>query len=133
MDADHVYPCHDYSLGAFQRRFAAIQGDHPANNIPPDVAIKSSVFALTGRDEDEQIQARIEPRINRMVDDDVVVMRRDYDSVIGFTESIPVFQNLNIYPGVNCSETLTTSIHLQVPFKIGGVVSVIHSGLIQVS
>jgi len=45
---------------------------------------------------------------------DVVKMKRDYDSYIGFYHDLPVRRNLNVYPIARRTDSLSESIHITV-------------------
>jgi hypothetical protein len=75
-------------------------------------------LALTGKDTFTNIQYSIEPTRNRFTPPRDVTLVRDYDSVICFTNWLPINAPLYLYPVTNPTDTLTSSLHLKVPMKI---------------
>lgn len=75
-------------------------------------------LVLTGYDSQKLVQYSIEPTRNRITEDRVVTVVRDYDSLISFTDWLPIASDLFIYPVSNTVDTLTSNVHLQVPMKI---------------
>jgi hypothetical protein len=113
-DPDHVLPPENYNLSEFIQEFTRLNdtGD------TLDTTIRSTDFALTGRHPDRRTQAVINPLINRMPIHASPTIRRDYDSLIGFTDDIPIVSPLNVYPVARIEDTLTSNIHIKVPFPV---------------
>ncbi|KAG0692277.1 hypothetical protein DFH29DRAFT_882724 [Suillus ampliporus] len=75
-------------------------------------------MALTGKDSATNVQYAIEPIRNSFQGPREVSVVRDYDSIICFTDWLPINANLYIYPVTNPFDTLQANIHFKVPMKI---------------
>jgi hypothetical protein len=82
--------------------------------------LKSPYFALTGHDGVRQ--HIIDPLQNRFDGArDRPMMKRDYDSLIGFTPSIPMDSDIVIFPVSSDRDVLAESIHVKVQFRLPNV------------
>jgi hypothetical protein len=82
--------------------------------------LKSPCFALTGHDGVRQ--HIVNPLQNRFDGArDRPTMKRDYDSLIGFTPSIPVDSDIVIFPVSSDRDVLAENIHLKVQFRLPNV------------
>ncbi|KAJ8584373.1 hypothetical protein M405DRAFT_845212 [Rhizopogon salebrosus TDB-379] len=75
-------------------------------------------LALTGMDTATGIQYSMEPTRNAIAARTLVSIVRDYDSLISFTDWIPIISDLFIYPVTNPVDTLKAQLHLKVPMRI---------------
>ncbi|KAG0695742.1 hypothetical protein DFH29DRAFT_1005196 [Suillus ampliporus] len=87
------------------------------DNIPPEEYYRACNLALTGKDTHRNVQYSMEPTRNGFVAPRVVRVVRDYDSIISFTDWLPVTSDLFLYPVTNPDDTLKSSLHLKVPMK----------------
>ncbi|KAG0692113.1 hypothetical protein DFH29DRAFT_1009381, partial [Suillus ampliporus] len=87
------------------------------DNIPPEEYYRACNLALTEKDTHRNVQYSMEPTRNGFVAPRVVRVVRDYDSIISFTDWLPVTSDLFLYPVTNPDDTLKSSLHLKVPMK----------------
>lgn len=87
------------------------------DNIPSEEYYRACNLALTGKDTHRNVQYSMEPTRNRFIAPRVVSVVRDYDSIISFTDWLPVTSDLFLYPVTNPDDTLQSSLHLKVPMK----------------
>lgn len=73
-------------------------------------------FVLTGVNAVADHRAFVDVTSDELVDDDFT-MARDYDSLIGITETLVVDTHICIYPIPNPSEVLRSTIHLKFPIE----------------
>ena len=116
-DPDHILPTENYTLSDFIQEFTLLN-EPDDNGDTLATTIRSTDFALTGRHPDRKTQAVINPLTNRMPNRASPTVRRDYDSLIGFTDDIPIISPLNVYPVSRVEDTLTSNIHIKVPFPV---------------
>ena len=79
-------------------------------------------FTLTGQDTDGT-QACIDPIRNRLAAHEYERLKctRDYDSLLGISESIHVNTHLTLYPIARRNDTLSENIHLTYEFTTANV------------
>jgi hypothetical protein len=78
-------------------------------------------FALTGQDNNRQYLISV--LSDRFNFGHTPIIKRDYDSVLGFTKSIPVFTDIYIYPLSSSRDILTDDLHLKVEFLVNNEVN----------
>ncbi|THU75832.1 hypothetical protein K435DRAFT_880099 [Dendrothele bispora CBS 962.96] len=79
-------------------------------------------FLLTGEALGEHHQANINVIPNLLPPNAGITTFRDYDSFIGIDEDLLVQGPLSIYPNPNPQYTLSSSVHIQIPFDEGRAV-----------
>jgi hypothetical protein len=73
-------------------------------------------FVLTGQD-DDGVQACIDPVYNRVTPDDSLEIIRDYDSVLGISSQIQVNAAITVNPIAKLDDTLSRNIHIRYEFQ----------------
>jgi hypothetical protein len=104
------------SISEFNDHVIELLGED--DQVPPPQYYRALNLALTGKDMETGVQYSIEPIRNRFTPPREVTIVRDYDSLIAFTDWIPITANLFLYPVSNPADTLTSNLHLKVPMKI---------------
>jgi len=105
------------SLREFVNTYSTMQRNE--QNIVDDqwAFLHSAQFALTGRVDLQQYA--INALQNRFdAEHDTPAFKRDYDSLIGFTPSIPVSSDIYILPLSSARDVLTESLHVKVNFRL---------------
>jgi hypothetical protein len=76
-------------------------------------------FALTGRTHHNTGYSVINTIRDKLGNtaEELPYIRRDFDSLIGFTRRIPVLSDLSYYPNPSLNRTLTHSIHVKHTMK----------------
>jgi hypothetical protein len=117
MDLDDLWPSRAFSLPEFNKHYLRLIRDDPDDdNDVVNQVIDSLEFVLSGREVRTRRQAYVEPLQHRLNDRNIPVQRRDYDSLLGFTDNIPTQGvDLYVYPIPPPDRSLTKSIHLKVP------------------
>jgi len=112
----------DLSVAQWIRRHQAISNAPGAHQSLP--AFRAAEWALTGYDRAANEQGRIEALRNRPIANGTMpYIRRDYDSLIGFTSHIPVKSSLFLYVRPNATRALTERLKIKAPFWINDEVS----------
>jgi len=108
------------SLAAFNNKCIPLLHADEDEAEPTDAAqyYRALNLVLTGYDSATGVQYSIEPTRNRFTQDRIVTVVRDYDSLISFTNWLPIIRDIYIYPVSNPVDTLTSNVHLKVPMKI---------------
>ena len=116
-DPDHVLPFENYTVSEFIQEYGLLktQNEHPEEH---DSIINSIDFVLTGRHPNRRTQAVVNPLTNRLHQGAIPTIRRDYDSLISFTTHIPILTSIYVYPIARLEDTLTSNLHIRVPFPI---------------
>lgn len=115
-DPDQVLPLQEYTVGQFLVTAVNLRNDE--NMDSTDATFRSLEFVLTGRHPDHQTQAVLTPLANQIPPDTELILRRDYDSLIGFTDFIPIAEPINVCPVSRHEDTLSSNIHIKVPFPL---------------
>jgi len=79
-------------------------------------------FVLCGRYQNHQVV--VDPIQNRLDPERKIKGLRDFDSLLGICEDIPVRSPLTLFPLAKKDDTLNTNIHLNYSFVIPGVSSI---------
>ncbi|KAF9522442.1 hypothetical protein CPB83DRAFT_899623 [Crepidotus variabilis] len=101
------------TLCNYLNRFRNIRSSEPEdNNLDPELL--AARFALTGitPDDSELVAVDINPDLLGASERDPFV-RRDIDSVLGYTEENPVRDAIHYFPYPNLSRTLERSVHIK--------------------
>lgn len=123
MDNDEQGAFVDLTVAQWIQRHQDISnaGGHDREPLP---AFQAAEWALTGYDRATGEQARIEALRNRPTENTPFpYIRRDYDSLMGFTSHIPARGAIFIYGKPNAGRALTARLKIKVPFQINGEVS----------
>lgn len=122
MNLDELWPPRAFSLPQFNRHYLRLIRDDPHDEEEAvNQVIGSLEFVLSGRDVRTRRQAYIEPLQHRLDDNNIPIKRRDYDSLLGFTDRIPTQgMDLYVYPIPPAERSLTKSIHLTIPMVSDG-------------
>jgi hypothetical protein len=97
-------------------------------------AFQAAEWALTGYHRVAKQRARIEALHNN---GGMPYIQQDYDSVIGYTSSIPARAAIFLYMRPHSTRALTARLKVKVPFKINGQAShsvfhLVHSWIIEI-
>lgn len=110
-----------FTIAEFIGRFSHIRAAEPQHNSPnPDFL--AARFGLTGQlpnGPTTHIDA-LRGRLNEQTPSPLI--RRDFDSVIGLTDDIPITNDLQYYPSPAPSRSLNKSIHIQFEFQVSETV-----------
>ncbi|ETW78726.1 hypothetical protein HETIRDRAFT_324013 [Heterobasidion irregulare TC 32-1] len=88
------------------------------------IQMKANKYMLTGIHVDENYQASIEPLRNAVTVDEQFTITRDYDSLIGFADDIPLRNgSLLVFTVLSKDLTLQENIHIHVWFLVGPAVA----------
>lgn len=113
----------DYNIPSFIQAWAGLTHAEASNEFD-NVQLEAGRFAITGIHPTLQRQARLNPLQHRIQNSTTPpTMRRDYDSLFGFTPTIPIRKDLVLYPFPNERDTLQDSLKLKILFQINGNVS----------
>lgn len=84
------------------------------------IQMKANKYMLTGIHVDENYQASVEPLRNAVSVDEQFTITRDYDSLIGFADDIPLRNgSLLVFTVPSKDQTLRDNIHVHVRFLVG--------------
>lgn len=110
-----------YTLPEFIGKFSQIRAADPQHNSPhPDFL--AARFGLTGQAPNGPT-CHIDALRGRLIPETPSPMiRRDFDSVIGFTDIIPVSSDLQYYPNPAPARSLNKSIHIEIEFQVSETV-----------
>jgi hypothetical protein len=113
MDNQETVVC---SLSQFNAKILALQS---ASENQVDEFVRIADLGLRGYDTQDHIQYSISALTDIFrPETNIPTILRDYDSLLGFTNTIPVLGDIYLYTVFNPSLTLTESIHLKVPFVL---------------
>lgn len=120
---ERVREFEDYNIASFIQAWTHLTQAEAQDGFH-NVQLEAGRFALTGLHPQLPRLARLNPLQHRIEGNTTPpVMRRDYDSLLGFTPGIPIRTNLVLYPFPNASETLQKSIKFKIMFQVDGDVS----------
>ncbi|KAF8327115.1 hypothetical protein F5887DRAFT_1083974 [Amanita rubescens] len=123
MDNDEQGASVDLTVAKWIQRHQEISTRIPVRG-EPEAAFQAAEWALTGYDRETDEQARIVALHNRPKNNTPMpYIRRDYDSLIGFTSHIPARASIFVYGKPNASRALTARLKIKVPFVINDEVS----------
>lgn len=113
----------DMSIAQWVRMYEHISRREPEERTPlPEY--QAIEWALTGRDCVERDCARLDALRNRpRVQSPNPYIRRDYDSVLGFTHDIPARGSMMIFIKPSPVRAITRKLKLRTSFMINGEVS----------
>jgi hypothetical protein len=116
-------PVVDHTLVAYMTRFAALRGAHQADDAPhPE--LQAARFCLTGITPDDSLLAGIDTASDSFAGSQRnPYIRRDLDSVLGYSPDIPVLGPINYFPYPNPTRTLHRSVHVRHYALVNNVVS----------
>lgn len=115
MSLDAQYPTKTYSLPAFINHFNHFLKPDQFADDPVHQYTEATDFALTGTNRSERKNAVIDCYTHGFKDANVANINRDYDSLLGFTDRIPISKPLSVSITTDNRDTLTTSIHIFLP------------------
>ena len=138
---DELPPFEDVSLAQFNANATRILGEREYNRRLADRALTEEQkmeiavehqydlcaymkYVITGQDEVNDTTARIQVLRDALPGswiDDNVEITRDFDSLIGFSTTLPLRCPLSIYPVVPFKDTLTKAVHVEYNLRIGNV------------
>jgi hypothetical protein len=123
MEEDHVANFTDMSVSQWVSIHQQISRRVPNDNEPlPE--FQAIEWALTGRDTVGQRSARLDALRNRPpVQSPDPTIRRDYDSVLGFTRDIVANGAIFLYIRPSPIRAITKNLKLETTFMINGQVS----------
>lgn len=120
----------DLTLAGFLNRFRAYRQLVPADDQPePDMV--AARYALTGLSRDSQHVAGINTVRDLLGPRGTLpFIRRDFDSLIGFSADIPVSKNVTYFPNPSPTRTLNKSVHVIHNHMAGNVVCRLRSNFL---
>ncbi|PPQ88290.1 hypothetical protein CVT25_002766 [Psilocybe cyanescens] len=111
-----------FTLKSFLQKYQQIgQQEDDGDEYKPDPGRLADRFALTGSftSSNEHKKAEINTFRDRLLNNtDGIHMRRDFDSVIGLANKIPMRASCNYYPLPNTARRLMKRVHFKHPFRI---------------
>lgn len=115
-DINHVFPLQEFTLSQFLQEYQGLSSREDED--PDKVKLESLDFVLTGRHPINNTQALINPLVNIIPRHINPTFRRDYDSLIGFTEQIPILLPIFVFPVPLFYLMIRKSIHIKIPFQL---------------
>jgi len=110
MDALPAF--YDQMLPAFLNTYHDFKNQQPTPNNP-DPDLQAACFALTGWTPDDQHLHVVNTMRDSMGQNGPLpYICRDFDSLIGFMERLPVLSDISYYPNPNLKYTLMKNIHV---------------------
>jgi hypothetical protein len=108
-DIDLLPATETYSIHEFVQQAAWLSSEEHADKSA------FATFVLTGRFADHQ--ALLDPLRHTIPDDQDLVLKRDYDSLIGLSSEIVVQSEIFVFPVANREHALTENVHLEVKVR----------------
>jgi hypothetical protein len=117
----------DISLTDFLNKFRSYRELDPVDNQPePDMI--AARYALTGLSQDSRFVAGINTFRDKLGPRGTLpFVRRDFDSVIGFSADIPISKDVTYYPNPTLTRTLKKTLHVNYFYPEGDEVCRLHS------
>jgi hypothetical protein len=104
------------SLNEVVDRNLAILADSEPDEDSIEDFVKSAEFALRGVYENQQYSISVAENGFTLAENHPTILR-DYDSLLGFCPTIPLLQDIYLYPVFNPMLTLLENVHLKVHFR----------------
>lgn len=121
--ADSLYPRQDISFQLWVKDLVARINENHNVADPTDRALQEQILAkciVTGideRDPEHPRQVHVGVMANALADNAAPTLRRDYDSLLGFTEEIPTQRELFVWSVPRLSDTLTEPLHMKIKMR----------------
>lgn len=121
---DFLYPTVDVNLQVWIQQLIARR--HAINEIvdstQQEIAEQQfATYILTGIDRshvDHEKQVSVTVMEDALLDSSIPILRRDYDSLLIFSDTIPYDTELLVYPIPRTQDTLTESLHIKVRMTV---------------
>jgi len=109
----------DLTLTNFLNKFRDYRARDPVDNHPePDMI--AARYALTGLSRNRQVVAGINTTRDKLGrHGPLPFIRRDFDSLIGFSADIPVLNDVTYFPNPPLTRTLKKSVHVKYTYYNG--------------
>jgi hypothetical protein len=109
----------DLSLTDFLNKFRDYRSLNPADNQPsPDMI--ASRYALTGLSRNSQTVAGINTVRDKIGPRGTLpFIRRDFDSLIGFSADVAVSNDVTYFPNPTLTRTLKKNLHIKYTYHVG--------------
>jgi hypothetical protein len=110
----------DYTISSFVKEYQRLLKLENSTNP----TLEAARFVITGYNKPAGHHARLETLSHAMSPDcQTPRSKRDIDSLLGFTENIPLDKDLNVYPIPAPHESLKSSLGIKIDFRINDAVS----------
>jgi len=109
----------DITLTNFLNKFRRYRQMDPADNQPePDMI--AARYALTGLSQDSRTVAGINTIRDKLAPEGTLpFIRRDFDSLIGFSADVPVSKDVTYFPNPTLTRTLNKSVYVKYTYSDG--------------
>lgn len=110
----------DLTLTTFLNKFRNYRAMDPVENQPePDMI--AARYALTGLSQNGRRVAGINTVRDKLGPQATTLpfIRRDFDSLIGFSADIPVSKDITYFPNPTLTRTLNKSVHVKYTYNVG--------------
>jgi len=113
-DAQYI----DYTISAINKSYKTLLAMEPTDEYP-NPSLEAARFIVTGYNARENQRARLETLHYALSEDSPLPeSRRDYDSLIGFTDHIPIHTDLYVHPYPLKQDNLEKKLGLKVKFYL---------------